>query len=391
MKRKGLLDGLRVVELSTFVAAGSCGRMLAEWGADVIKVESPQGDPFRHFGPFFHVPATEEENPYFDIYNAEKRSVVLDLKKAEDMERFHQLLSRADVFLTNNRSKALVKLGLDYDSLRERYPRLICAQVTGYGDLGPQKDAPGFDSASFWAASGFLADMTVKGPNSYPVNAPTGMGDITAGIQLAAGILAALYARQQTGLGDRVTTSLYGSAIWAMSPMILAAQDRYGFPYPKVRYEPGSISYRTSDDEWLTYTILEHERYFPALCKVLGVPEMAEDPRFKSQEACSRLENKSAQVHIFEEIFATRTAAEWVADLAKVDIVASRLSHFNEIPREAQALENHYVTEHQMPNGSACMIPRIPLSAAGMEQQPSRCAPLLGAHTREVFEELGIR
>ena len=157
------LEGVKVLELSTMVAAGSCGRMLADWGATVIKVEAESGDMFRNFPKTFLVPCTMDENPLFDNLNAGKRGIVLNLKTPEGMEAMHRLLAEADVFLTNTRVKALKKLGLDYDSLKDKYPRLIEANISGFGEKGPKKDNPGFDTVAFWASSGFNADACGRG------------------------------------------------------------------------------------------------------------------------------------------------------------------------------------------------------------------------------------
>lgn len=147
------LSGYKVIELSTFVAAPSCGRLLRDWGADVIKVESGKGDAWRYHGSTHRVTSTEEENPMFDLVNAGKKSVVVDLKSAEGKAVLYDLLSDADIFLTNTRAKSLRKLGLDYESLKERFPKLIYASVTGFGEEGPETDKPGFDLVAYWGTA----------------------------------------------------------------------------------------------------------------------------------------------------------------------------------------------------------------------------------------------
>ena len=231
------LLGYKVIELSTFVAAPSCGRLLRDWGADVIKVESGKGDAWRYHGSTHRVTSTEEENPMFDLVNAGKKSVVVDLKSAEGKAVLYDLLSDADIFLTNTRAKSLRKLGLDYESLKERFPKLIYASVTGFGEEGPETDKPGFDLVAYWGNSGFLNDLSIDTGTSYPILAPTGIGDVTCGTALFGGICAALLGRERTGKGDYVTISLFGGAIWIMSFMYLRAQQRYGDPFPKHREE----------------------------------------------------------------------------------------------------------------------------------------------------------
>ncbi len=275
------LAGIRVVELSTMVAAGSCGRMLADWGAESIKVETESGDMFRNFPKTFFVPCTKDENPLFDNLNAGKRGIVLNLKTPEGMEIMHELLADADIFLTNTRTNALKRLGLDYDTLKERYPKLIMATITGFGEKGPKANNPGFDTVAFWASSGFNADMMVDGPDSYPVYSSAGPGDIISAMGLFAAISSALYKRTQTGEGDRVSISLYGTALWCFHIMAVATEERYGgYAYPKTRMDssPTGSPFRTKDGEWVMTTIINIDQQWPKLCDVLGIPELKEDP-----------------------------------------------------------------------------------------------------------------
>lgn len=390
MEENKPLSGLRVVELSTFVAAPACTKLLADWGAEVIKVETEKGDPFRGFGVNFGVAATEEENPLYDTLNGGKRCVSLDIKKPEGLRLLYRLLETADIFVTNNRDKALVKTGLDYQTLKEKFPKLIYAHLTGFGDVGPKKDAPGFDTVAFWAATGFLTGLSITTEHSYPVSAPTGMGDIVASMMLSSALLSALHARQRTGKGDRVTVSLYGTAIWAMSVIITSAQEKYGYKYPKGRYDPGPSPYRTKDGEWIQSTILEYDRYFPALCRVLGVPEMAEDPRFKTLKASLKPENKRYQIELFEKIYATKTADEWIKLLREADIVVDRLAHFKEVTGDEQALQNGFVTPHSMPNGETCFISRPSARFASMAVPPTACSHPVGEDTVSVLREMGL-
>ena len=193
------LEGITVVELSTYIAAPSCGRILATQGARVIKVESPAGDVERKFGPTLFCPANDEENPIYDTLNGGKDHLMLDLKKPEDMERFHKLLAKADVFVTNNRLQALKKMRLDYDSLKERYPKLVYAILLGYGEKGPKVNLPGFDAIAMFATGGLIQDMMVDAPGSYPVYLPMGFGDLVCGTALAGAIGTALYEGLRAG------------------------------------------------------------------------------------------------------------------------------------------------------------------------------------------------
>ena len=193
------LEGIKVLELSTFVAAPVCARLLGELGAQVIKVERPEGDQWRTTGVSF-LPSrfSDAENPVFDIYNSGKKHIALNLKAPEGMEAFHKLLSQSDVFITNTRPKALERLGLAYEQVKEKYPSLVYAMLIGYGEKGPEAEKPAFDTVAFWSKSGFLMDQSVKSEHSMPVVPPSSAGDTASGMFLMGEICAALLRRKSS-------------------------------------------------------------------------------------------------------------------------------------------------------------------------------------------------
>jgi crotonobetainyl-CoA:carnitine CoA-transferase CaiB-like acyl-CoA transferase len=381
------LSGYRVVDLSTYVAAPSCSRLLADWGADVIKVESVSGDAFRYFGPTMFTPAKDEENPLWDMLNSNKRGLALDLKSPEGKEIFHKLLSVADVFLTNTRPEALEKLSLDYESLKDKYPRLIYAYVTGYGEKGPDVDLPGFDVVAYWARSGFMVDL-VK-PDEYPMYSPAGFGDLTVGAALFGGICAALLNRQKTGKGDKISIALYGAAIWFSGIVITTVQERYGNKYPKTRLEgnPLAIPYRCNDGEWIMLSILEIDRYWPAFCKALGREDLLGQERFKGRQ--NLLDHRAELIPILEETFRSRDRDEWVRILTDADIVHAKMQHFRDTLNDEQARANGFVYETTFPNGEKALLPSTPLRSMETGPLPCQRGPWLGEHTREILNELG--
>jgi len=385
------LQGIKVIELATYLAAPTCARVLGDWGADVIKIEAPSGDVWRGYGVNLSTPIAPDENPLFDIPNANKKSLVLDLKDAKCMEILHKLLAQADVFVTNNRISPLKKMGLDYETLKARYPRLIYALLTGYGETGPDMNKPGFDTVAFWASGGFMADMRVDSPGSYPIYTPAGVADILCGTLLFGGISAALLAREKTGKGDKISTSLYGTAIWGMGIMNTITQDKYKYLYPKKRYEskPTAISYACSDGEWMMISVLEYSRYFRALCTLLGVPELADDPRYLLEKDMMKPENKAVLVKIFEERFATKTSAEWDVLLLEADIVHDRLIHFSEISNSEQARVNHFIEEVTFGNGTKAWLPRPSLQSDNLGLPEYNLSRPLGADTKNILTELG--
>ena len=200
----GQLDGVKIVDLSTYIAAPSCGRILASYGADVIKVESPKGDDLRKAQVSYGYPAETDEYSWgMDVQNANKKGLCLNLRTPEGIEAMYKLLETADVFLTNNRVQALVKMGLDWDTLHAKFPRLIHASILGYGENGPLKDKPGFDYTAYFSRGGIANSLMEKG--TAPAVPVSGFGDDYAGIALSSGICAALYRQAKTGQGERVT------------------------------------------------------------------------------------------------------------------------------------------------------------------------------------------
>jgi (R)-2-hydroxy-4-methylpentanoate CoA-transferase len=385
------LTGIKVVELSTMVAASSCGRMLADWGCEIVKVETEKGDMFRFFPKTFYVPCTDDENPLFDNLNAGKRGVVLDLKTPEGMEAIHRMLSEADVFLTNTRPQALKRLGLDYDSLKDKYPKLIHASVNGFGEKGPKANNPGFDTVAFWASSGFNVDMSLEGPNSYPVYGSAGPGDIITAMGLCYAIAAALYKRTQTGLGDRVYSSLYGTALWCFNIMTVSCEKRYGnhFPHSRENSAPTSSSFKTKDGEWIMTTVMKIEEQWPKLCHVLGLDELANDPRYNTSEGQRNHENRKYLMKLFEEAYVTKTADEWSKLLTEVDIVNDKMAHFSDMETSEQAWANEYIHEVTCPNGKKSVLVRPSMRSEKMGIPKWKRGPMLGEHTVEVLEELG--
>lgn len=385
-----ILDGLKVVELSTFVAAPTTGRMLADWGADVVKVEPIEGDFFRGYGKGLNVPADNGENPLFDMYNSGKKSLALNLKTKEGMEVLYDLLKGADVFITNNRGRALKKMGIDYDSLKDKYPRLIYAILTGFGDKGPLADAPGFDTVAYWGSSGALVDLSIETDKSYPLNTPAAMGDVSTGTTLFGAIMAALYARELNGKGDKVTVSLYGTAVWFMSFMNVIAQEKYGYKYPKKRYEVNATAtpYRTKDNEWIMLTILDHDRYFSSLCEIIGRPELATNPKFIDKTALLNMDNRKELIQILEEAFKEKNAHEWQELLTQKDIVHDKLKHIKEISKSEQAVVNNYMREFTFPNGQKAMLAKPSIQSENLGEIENYRGPYLGEQSISVLESL---
>ncbi len=381
---KRILDGLKVVELSTYVAAPTCAKLLADMGAEVIKVESPAGDPWR-YGP----EGPGQVCPRFEVCNSGKKSIVLNLKTPEGMEAMLALIANTDVFVTNNRRQALLRLGLDHDALCARFPRLIYAWLTGYGEKGPEADLPGFDSAAFWARSGFMADMSVKSPEGsyYPLNSPLGVGDTITGAMLYTSILTALIHRAQTGEGDFVTASLFNTGIWVACGMIAVQQKGGSFlPASRSQCNPEGTTFQCSDGQWIMMCILEHDRYAPAFYGALGYPGILDHPRYNTPQ--KRFQHNNELLDLAAAAFATKTSDEWLKTMAELDIVCTRVEHFADVPKIEQAWANDYLERVQYPNGEEYVYPCPPFRLESQPLTHLSPAPVLGADTSAILERL---
>lgn len=388
MSAKKPLEGIKVVDLTIYVAGPGAGRMLADWGANVIKVESFRGDPMRDFGITMNCPSIPEENPCWEISNANKESIALDLKTDKGQKIMDELLTQADVFITSNRTDALKRLGLDYDTVSQKHPHLVWGQVNGWGDLGPIASAPGFDSVAFWARGGCMIDGTEK--NTPPMVTPLAFGDNTTACSLAAGVCAALVDKMRTGKGSKVQVSLYAQAIWCGGMMVQSTQYSVD-KYPKSRKEdvsPLVNSYCGNDGEWFFITILEYERYWRSLCeKVLQRPELVEDPRFITADVAKN--HRAEQIAILDDIFSKRPCAEWLELMSKADIAHNKIQHFADVHTDPQAIENYYVYELQHRNGHSTKVVGSPVLFGEPQRSEHRLAPLLGENTIEILQRLG--
>lgn len=385
-----LLEGITVVELSTYIAAPSCGRVLATQGAHVIKVEAPSGDVERKFGPTLWCPATADENPIYDTLNGGKDAVCLNLKDEADMAKLHKLLEKADVFITNNRPKPLKKLGLDFDSLKEKYPQLVYAMLLGYGEKGPKVDFPGFDAIAMFASAGFIQDMMVDAPGAYPIYLPMGFGDLVCGTILAGAIGTALFNRTRTGKGDYVSISLHGAAMWLFS--IMSTGTQWGYEWPRKRYTGGpmGVPYKTADGQWILPVVNEYERYWPAFCKAIGAEDMIDDVRYNTKQATFDPQRREECIKIFEERASKLNGDDFIRDLEAADIVASKLAHFKDNHRSEQALVNGYMAPITYPSGDDVTLAQPPVHFGTMEPASAEVAHAIGADNDKVFAEFGI-
>jgi len=379
------LKGVVVIEFAIHGAGCAVGKVLADWGADVIKVETPSGDVARNSGLQLNLPCTEESNIHFEMLSGNKRSIVIDMKTETGREIMERLLAKANIFFSNFRMKALYKFGLDYESVSQRHPHIIWGHLSGYGTDGPLAGAPGFDVVSYWAKSGLLLDFTEK--DSLPNTAPFGVGDFSAGAMLAGALAACLYQQEKTGRGQKVMNSLYGHAIWTAGSLVQSTQ--HGDQFPKTRKQamsPFINSYRCKD-EWFFCAVMDYAGKFPLLCEMIGRPELAEDPRFATLGAAQQ--NKPELIAIFDEWFADQPWEKVDRLLTEADIVHTKIAHFADIAEDPQAQANGYVYDFTTRTGGKDIMVSTPVKFGANEPAQHRNAPLLGEQTEEVLRELG--
>ena len=387
---QGPLSGIKVLDLSTFVAAPVCSRLLADMGADVIKIERPDGDAWRRTGKSY-LPSyfSDEENPVFDIYNSGKKHIALDLKTLDGKAVFFRLLKDADVFVTNTRPAALHRLGISYEDLKDEVPALIYGIVLGYGEKGPDAAKPAFDTTAYWSKSGFLRDMAPLSEHYTPVQPPFGVGDTITGYLLMGEICAALYRRSQTGKGDYVRSSLYHNGIFTMGPMEIITQRPFGRVFPITRTEhgiPGGY-YRCADDEWVYIAVGYSESLIPTLCKAIGRPDLAEDPRYNTPQA--RTENQEEYYGIFKEAIRSKPIEQWLKIAEEFDLPIVRMNHFSDVAEDEQAWVNGYLEHVEFASGHVDVMPSSPIEMDSIGQLKTVPAPGIGADTAQILCSLG--
>ena len=386
--QRKILEGIKVVELANYVAAPIIGRICADMVAEVIKIEGRGGDAWRATSAG-HTQTGFDENPLFDLFNVGKKSLSLNMKNEKGKEIFFQLLKGADILVTNTRNQSLVKLGIDYDSIKNRFPRLIFVTLTGYGYEGPDCNAPGFDNIAFWSRPGFSADMAIDSAGSYPVNSRYAMGDTIAGTTLFGAVMAALYQREKSGRGDFVTMSLYGAGIWNFGGSIVMAEKPYCHEFPEKRNFgiAMNLAYRCADGEWIRCTIFEYDRYAHKFYEALDVTEQMASLGVTSLPIM--MEKAESIVPIYERVFATKPSSEWLKIFSDLDIVCGRLNHFGDVLEDQQAWANEYLQTYRCTNGAERILPTAPVRFGSQGALKVGKPVMFGENNQEVLAALG--
>ena len=345
------LEGIKVVELATFIAAPCTARFLADLGADVIKVEAPMGDPLRYTAANEGRPLDQKENTSYDLENAGKRCIALNIKSPEGREVLEKLIADADVFITNNRQPSLIKNKLDYDTLHAKYPSLVYGFISGYGEKGPDKDLPGFDFTAFYS----------------------------------------LFKAKMTGEGDQVVVSLFHSAVWDVSLMLQSSQ--YGADsckFPMERWENGNpltMVYKTKDEQWLQIAMPQYDRHYPVFMQAAGHPEMIDDPKFFPQK--NLYPNRKEFSEWISALFLTKDCDEWCKLLDAADIPYAVAQNWDTLLVDEQAWASDIFYEMQYSNGNKRTLVRPPVMFKENGLPEYNRGPYLAEHTEEILGQYG--
>jgi crotonobetainyl-CoA:carnitine CoA-transferase CaiB-like acyl-CoA transferase len=364
------------------------GALLADWGADVIRIERLEGDPYRGLATQGIGTDRDGVNLSMALANRGKRSVALNLRDPAGLTVLHELLCTADVFLTSLRPGALSRLGLDANTLRERYPSLIYARGHGFGVRGPDANQPGYDSSAFWARGG-VGHILTPPERDYPISQRGAMGDRNGAMAMAFGIAAALLKRGKTGAGSVVDVSLLATAMWMLSSDLLAALNG-GEAAPVSgrgpQVNPLTGNYRTKDGRHIQLMFLQGDRYWAPFCHLVGRDDLIDDPRFA--DLAARRANSAACVAELDAVFAGRAFAEWKQLLAELDAPWAPVQSVREVIEDPQVIANGYVGEVALDGGQGYRLPTVPVQF-DEQAPPLRRAPEHGEHTEALLLELG--
>ncbi len=388
-----LLEGIRVVEASIYGFVPSAAGVLADWGADVIKVEHPEtGDPVRNLSSYGFKPGDGDvPSLLFEVFNRGKRSFGLDIRNSKGREILMSLVDSADVFLTNFLPASCTRLGIDADQIMARNPNIIYGRGTGHGPIGPDANVGGFDALTYWGRSGAAVAAMAPG-DKFPVLMPgPAFGDIQSGMHLAGGVVAGLYNRQRTGKGAIVDVSLLSAGLWAMQASIAGAfvLNSDNIQQLDRRNPPNPIAniYRTKDGRSFTLGLMESDRYWEGFCAVLGRPDLAKDPRFL--DSALRAKNTEVCVAEFDKIFESMTLAEVSEALNKQDGPWAYVRPPGDALTDEQARVNGFTQTVEYPNGATLPLVTPPVQI-NRETPKLSPAPAHAEHTDEILTELGF-
>jgi formyl-CoA transferase len=386
MATDNIFSGLKVVDFASFIAGPSAAVILSDFGANVIKVEPPSGDLWRHAHQIPPQPLAKDPYPWH-LANRNKRGMALDLKSTSAPQVVERLVKWADVLIVNTPHPARKRLKLEYDDVAPWNPRLIYADITGFGEKGPDADLPGFDITSYWARSGLLSLTRDAGlPPTWPV---AGSGDNATAVGLYSAIVTALYRRERTGKGSYVTTSLLAEGVWAASVSIQAALCEAKFFGLHDRKHPANAAmnvYRASDDIWFVLIVTSDK--LEAVAKAIGRPHLLTDPRFS--DPAKLMANMPELTAILDDVFGSQPMAHWYEVFSGVHVTFGAVRGPQEVIEDPQLRANDIVVPLEGVGGKLTSTISSPVQVHGVDKVPAKRAPEIGEHNDEVLRELGF-
>src|SRR6266705_108740 len=386
MASDNIFSGLKVVDLASFIAGPSAAVILSDFGADVIKVEPPTGDLWRHAHKIPPQPQADDAYPWH-LANRNKRGMTLDLKSPSAQQVLERLVKWADVLIVNTPHPARKKLKLEYEDVVGWNPRLIYADLTGFGDKGPDADLPGFDITSYWARSGLLSMTRDAGaPPAWPV---AGSGDNATAVGLYSAIVTALYRRERTGKGSYVTTSLLAEGVWSASVSIQSALCDARFFGLHDRKNPANAAmnvYRAKDDTWFVLIVTPDK--LAAVAKALGRTDILTDPRFADPAKLTA--NMPQLTAILDEVFSAQPMAHWYEVFSGVHVTFGAVRGPEEVINDPQLRLNDIIVPLEGAGGKLTSTISSPINVHGVTKVPAKRAPELGQHAEEILKELGF-
>jgi formyl-CoA transferase len=386
MANDNIFSGLKVVDFASFIAGPSAAVILSDFGAEVIKVESPSGDMWRHGHQIPPQPQATDAYPWH-LANRNKRGITLDLKSPSAAQVLEKLVKWADVLIVNTPHPARKKLKLEYDDVVQWNPRLIYADVTGFGEKGPDASLPGFDITSYWARSGLLSMTRDAGaPPTWPV---AGSGDNATAVGIYSGIVTALYRRERTGKGSYVTTSLLAEGIWSASVSIQAALCDAKFFAQHDRKNPANAAlnvYRAADDTW--FVLLVTPDKLVALAKAIDRTDLLTDPRFS--DPAKLVQNMPQLAAILDQVFSSKPMAHWYDAFNGVHITFGAVRGPQEVIKDPQLRANDIVVPLEGAGGKLTSTISSPIQVHGVAKVAARRGPALGEHNEEILKQLGF-
>src|SRR5712675_443640 len=387
MPNDNIFSGLKVVDLASFIAGPSAAVIMSDFGADVIKVEPPSGELWRHANHLPPQPVAEDAYPWH-LANRNKRGIALDLKSPSAQQVLEKLVKWADVLIVNTPHPARARLKLEYQDVVRWNPRLIYADVTGFGEKGPDAELPGFDITAYWARSGLLSMTRDAGaPPTWPV---AGSGDNATAVGLYSAIVTALYRRERTGKGSYVTTSLLAQGVWAASVSIQAALSEAKFFGLHDRKNPANAAmnvYRTADGIW--FVLLVTSDKLAAVAEAIGRPDLLTDPRFS--DPAKLMANMPQLTAILDEVFGAQPMSHWYEILSGVHVTFGVVRGPQEVINDPQLQANDIVVPLEGAGGKLTRTISSPIQVHGVSKVPARRGPALGEHNEAVLRELGFK